>query len=304
MTSAMAEKKKMMQTQRYVSNELSHFVGKGQAETVQYDILVNKVLKPGWLTYPPHDTSRPRSLSIDLSSLISDDTALKYEVVCFCDIPISDLGIHVNKYSRFGLAFRKEFLINKGACPVFYVANESPVSTNAIFTPYNFATDQINAAQARGWVDRALSFSTSVRALLDIFAALDAMCCDEDNRYFKGGSVLSAAECKTRVGQLLGLSSDQIQSAETALRSSAVAKDNIAILRNFLISDVFTFIKCFDAKLSIDSEANYYMEREWRVGNHVSFTLSDVSRVFFPSSYAEAFRKDIPSYIGQITFTD
>jgi hypothetical protein len=92
----------MTHAQRYVSNELSHFVGRGKAEEdAQYDILVNKILKTGWLTYPPHDISRPRSLGLDFSSLISDDKALLYEVVCFCDIPDSDLGIHVNKYSKF-----------------------------------------------------------------------------------------------------------------------------------------------------------------------------------------------------------
>jgi hypothetical protein len=294
----------MTHAQRYVSNELSHFVGKGQLEEVQYDILVNKILKTGWLTYPPHDLSRPRSLSLDFSSLISDDKALKYDVVCFCDIPDSDLAIHVNKYSKFGLAFKKEFLIDKGACPVFYVANESRVSANAVFIPDNFATDLIKAAQARGWVDRALYFSTSVRALLDIFAALDAMCCDEERRFFKGGTVLSAAECKTRCGQLLGLSAVQISAAESALRGSALATKNIALFRDFLIAEVFSFIKCFDAKRTFDDDANYYMEREWRIGNHVNFSLADVSRVFFPSSYAQRFRADLPSYIGQISFID
>jgi hypothetical protein len=42
-------------------------------------------------------------------------------MVCFCDIPVPDLGLHVTKYSRFGLAFSKVFLIGKGAAPVFYV---------------------------------------------------------------------------------------------------------------------------------------------------------------------------------------
>ena len=304
MTLAQKVAAKMTRIQRYVSNELSHFVGKGQTEEKQYDILVNKILKTGWLTYPPHDISRPRSLSLDFSSLISDDKALKYEVVCFCDIPDSDLTIHVNKYSKFGLAFKKDYLIAKGACPVFYVANESPVSTNAVFTPDNFATDLIKAAQERGWVDRALYFSTSIRALLDIFAALDAMCCDEDKRFFKGGSVLSAAECKTRFGQLLGLSITQIAATESALRSSVLAAKNIALFRDFLIAEVFSFIKCFDAKRTFDDDANYYREREWRVGNHVNFSLTDVSRVFFPSTYAKRFREDLPSYIGQISFID
>src|SRR5262249_10646482 len=46
---------------------------------------------------------------------------------CFCDIPLSDLGLHMQKYSRFGISFRKSVLLKKGANPVFYMANDSIV---------------------------------------------------------------------------------------------------------------------------------------------------------------------------------
>ena len=42
-------------------------------------------------------------------------------IVCFCDIPQSDLALHMDKYSRFGIAFRKDFLIEHGVTPVMYV---------------------------------------------------------------------------------------------------------------------------------------------------------------------------------------
>ena len=60
----------------------------------------------------------------------------------------------------------------------------------------------------------------------------------------------------------------------------------------------------YAAKRHFDDDANYYMEREWRVGGNISFQLGDVARVFFPSSYAVRFRADLPTYIGQITFID
>jgi hypothetical protein len=50
-------------------------------------------------------------------------------VVCFCDIPVEDLGIHMSKYSRFGLSFLKSLLISKGANPVFYVARNPKVAS-------------------------------------------------------------------------------------------------------------------------------------------------------------------------------
>jgi Putative abortive phage resistance protein AbiGi, antitoxin len=55
-----------------------------------------------------------------------DDTEAAYsQRICFCDIPVTDLEIHMNKYSRFGLSFLKRFLIGKGANPVMYVAENS-----------------------------------------------------------------------------------------------------------------------------------------------------------------------------------
>jgi hypothetical protein len=67
---------------------------------------------------------------------------------------------------------------------------------------------------------------------------------------------------------------------------------------------VFPFIKYFDDLASDEDEANVYMEREWRVIGDVSFTLTDVHRVFMPERYAERFRADLPDYKGQLTFSD
>ena len=55
-----------------------------------------------------------------------DDTEAAYsQRICFCDIPVTDLEIHMTKYSRFGLSFLKDFLVRKGATPVMYVAENS-----------------------------------------------------------------------------------------------------------------------------------------------------------------------------------
>jgi hypothetical protein len=67
---------------------------------------------------------------------------------------------------------------------------------------------------------------------------------------------------------------------------------------------VFPFIKYFDDLASDEDEANVYMEREWRVIGDVSFTLTDVHRVFMPERYAERFRADLPNYTRQLTFSD
>lgn len=287
--------------QGYISDELSHFVGRGQDEGTQYDILVNKILKTGWLTYAPHDSSKPRSASLDLSKPISTDDIIKYQVVCFCDIPVSELSIHVVKYGKFGLAFRKPFLINKGACPVFYVANESRMPTELqLFNPGDFS-ERISTACSNKILDRALYFDTSVRGILDLLIALDSLCNNQADRYFHG---ITASDFFERFRCLLGISEKQLSEVKIVLQGSSQAKQTIRMCTDFLINYVFTFMKCFDANQSFEHATNYYMEREWRIGNNVRFELNDVSRVFFPSKYAQKFHTDLPHYIGQISFTD
>ena len=239
---------------------------------------------------------------LDFSRPISADKIINYEVVCFCDIPVSDLVVHVRKYSKFGLAFKKEFLIDKGACPVFYVANDSPVpiAPDQLFAPRDFL-DRIVEARANGIVYRGLYFDTSVRAILDLLVALDTFCSDEGNRYFTGVDV---PEFSRRFAHLLGLSPAQIAAVETALIGNPEASRTVRRCTDFLVNWVFTFTKCFDAKRSFEHADNFYMEREWRIGDNVNFALSDVSRVFFPASYALRFRADLPPYAGQITFVD
>lgn len=288
-------------SQRYVSHELSHFVGRGRPEPDQYDVLVNKILKTGWITHGPHhDPSVPRGVSLDLSKPISTGELIKEQVVCFCDIPADDLEIHTSKYSKFGLSFKKDFLIAKGACPVFYVANENPVPVSEMFSPDDFL-DRLKAARANNVADRALYFDTSVRAVLDLMAALDVIISDEPGRYFKG---LSPADFKSRLQKLMGISESETMMLETTLRGNGQAAKTVRMIADFLLNYVFTYFKCFDAKRSMVDEHNYYMEREWRVANNVSFSLSDVSRVFFPQKYAAQFRADLPAYIGQVTFLD
>lgn len=113
--------------QQYVSAELTHFVGKGMPEEKQYRLLI-EILESGWLTHPPHNPNISGNLSVDPSGSVRD--MYNPQVVCFCDIPIGSLSIHMGKYSRFGIAFGKPFLIGKVANPVFYVAENAVLQTS------------------------------------------------------------------------------------------------------------------------------------------------------------------------------
>ena len=128
--------------QRYVSKELTHFVGKylkdryqdpDQSENEQYKllvkILIEGLLKGNDLTDDEIKSGQIESVKIFDKGSFSKETWIKVKTVCFCDIPVNDLGIHMNKYSKFGLSFVKEFLIEKRANPVFYVAIDSKPPT-------------------------------------------------------------------------------------------------------------------------------------------------------------------------------
>jgi hypothetical protein len=110
--------------QRYVSPELTHFVGGSlKTQEKQYRLL-KRIIRSGTLRARP----RPRGHNSDVYVLVkhrdqrlSSNQSYRGSVVCFCDIPLDDLSIHTEKYSRFGIAFSKDFLAEEGALPVMYV---------------------------------------------------------------------------------------------------------------------------------------------------------------------------------------
>ena len=103
-----------MVLQRYVSKELTHFVGKGLSGEEQYSILVNNIIQSGWLK-TAYDVAQPEESvveaveagvlgwSMDPSSPAGE--MYRPRAVSFCDIPEGDLEIHMRKYSPFGLSF-------------------------------------------------------------------------------------------------------------------------------------------------------------------------------------------------------
>jgi hypothetical protein len=117
--------------QRYVSDELTHFVGRSQPdEEARYALLV-KILQAGFLTSDPESPQAKNRLEGIVAyrytphAPFSDPETYSIDCVCFCDIPVPDLPLHMGKYGPFGIAFAKPFLIAKGANPAFYWAGNA-----------------------------------------------------------------------------------------------------------------------------------------------------------------------------------
>lgn len=89
---------------------------------------MTKILKEGWITFPPHQNSiSPGQIEIDSFKERKINEMFNPKCVCFADIPKEQLKIHMEKYSKFGIGFSKSFLVEKGANPVFYIEENSLV---------------------------------------------------------------------------------------------------------------------------------------------------------------------------------
>ncbi len=109
--------------QRYVSRELTHFVGRGLRTQGERYKLFKRILRTGLLKASPRANAAPlaRVLKKDTERRLSSNVALGLPSVCFCDIPMCDLPLHMTKYKDFGLAFSKDFLTTFGALTILYV---------------------------------------------------------------------------------------------------------------------------------------------------------------------------------------
>lgn len=244
--------------QRYVSNELTHFVGRSlKTKEEQYRLLTH-ILVSRELTIPNSATG---VIMGNPNANISENDMYWAVMVCFCDIPIADLGLHMAKYSGFGLSFKKSLLVARGANPVFYIEKNSQVTR-----PLGHS-----ATDAR--ISRAPAFDDLIKLYHDYFER-------------------QLASLRRRLDENPD-SSDDVWLWNKSL-----------IVRAFLDRYVLSFLKFFDSTILDDDKDNFYMEREWRILDNLTFELSDVYRVILPSGYASRLRADVPNYCGQVTFSD
>ncbi len=256
--------------QRYVSNELSHLVGqKLQAPDARYQLLVS-ILNSGRLMHRPFKPSTSGNLTVNTSAKVSENEMYSPQVVCFGDIPVQDMYLHASKYSSFGLAFPKAFVVGKGGAPVFYLPKGAPMRARK-----RLAHEELVATlESGGSTDEYVSLGELFdRILPDLHDLMEKL-----RNYMKEAH-------KPRAG-------------------THPDRNRLHDLRQFLDFHVFSYVKFFDDKLAEDDPENFYMEREWRVVGNVRFAMGDVARVFIPRAYGERLRQDVPGFYGQVTFVD
>lgn len=260
-----------MPRQRYVSNELTHFLGRREADDDARYALLLKMLGSGLLTPYPLDPSQGNMSRVDTTGKLSDESMYLGRVTCFCDIPLADLEIHMTKYSRFGIAFDKQWLVSRGANPVFYV-----VSDPGLPRPKSFERaiqELTKKMQDFGLAEVDMAELVSKVQIFDEFLPLHH--------------------------QLFAKIMKIAQSQETDLGASEVAA-----VEGFHDTHIGLFLKPFSTSLPDEHPENVYMEREWRILGNLQFALDDVVRVILPKQYRKRFREDSPHFYGQVHFPD
>jgi hypothetical protein len=262
--------------QRYISDELTHLLGKKQEEVGEspYETLL-EILRTGWLTHPPHAQKNMiiASTLIRYKRKLSDNEMYSTNMVCFCDIPLSDLAIHVEKYGGFGLSFSKDFIAQKGGGPVHYIPRNASLPPD-LPSPHKCKGDYFD--------DMAKLYEQLGRHLLPYYAGR--------------GSILD-----------MKFPPFDIDHPDAPKNIAAFLEQYPGVglfIERFFSLHILCYLKFFDHNLPDDSPQNYYFEREWRVFGNIQFVLEDVKRVLIPSEYARRFRDDLPEYFGQLTFVD
>lgn len=94
----------------YISNFLIHWCGRGTSVQEQVSILSNIATSCRLLLSPN-------------PFFFDGGLEIRENMICFTDVPLRHSAQHCAKYSRFGIAFKKPRLMNKGAQPVQYISH-------------------------------------------------------------------------------------------------------------------------------------------------------------------------------------
>ncbi len=241
-----------------------------EGEEKQFDLLL-KILRSGELRVPrnPDGSAKPPVQTAMGVGWFSERKVHQVAAVCFCDIPEADLPLHIKKYSRFGLAFRKPFLLNRGATPVFYIANDAIIE-------YRPQVDWASQMMAPGEYTREFFLNSLISAFyskrLELFLLL------------------------VKQYQESTPSEQKLDPKVTALLT------DVEILMRGIDHEFLSYCVPFRASQLEDHPENFYMEREWRTLSDVRFDLDDVCRVILPNNFAKPFKAGMPDYSGQLSF--
>ena len=158
--------------------------------------------------------------------------------VSFCDIPVQDLSIHMKKYSRFGLAFHKFFLLTKEGNAGFLYGERLDIA-------YQPQVD---------WAARDLSAGQYSRA------------------FFLNSFISKFCAKRLELFCLLVRQYQESTPAEEKLNPCITnLLTDIEVLMRGVDREFLSYCVPFGASSIADDEKTFYMEREWRALSDIRF---------------------------------
>lgn len=265
----------------YTSSLLCHFVGRSKANKDERFELLIKIIKGSKLITNILKPDSPKShFQVGSQCEHAGEVFCECDCVCFCDIPNDALSIHVNKYSKFGMGFDKAFIAKQGARPVMYV-------------PQNFEIvergDSVDKSKNSETPRQPNEYYPYLLELSSYLLPLTEMAFMGTDLKIKEEQLMSMG-----LGPWLNLMNNDIRKK---FFSSKYHPMFFSLMQG--MGTQMAYVKLYDATLPDDHPDNYYMEREWRSLNNVTFTLDDIKTIYLPSEeYKEKFQKEFPEYNG------
>ena len=263
----------------YISNTLSHFVGRSlNSDEDRYNLLI-KIINDGQLLA---NVKNPDNLKYSVNNTylsdINGELFTEYCCVCFCDIPEDKLSIHTNKYSKFGIGFEKNYLVKKGCRPVMYVPENGRIQ--------ELVVDSINQKD-----HPALYFSE----LRNRYSFLNTIIMTINSLIpFKNLIQSIINNPKTAIA-FINADTNYLKQINENKMHSLLYGETVASIANL------AYVKLFDPTLSESDPNNYYYEREWRSIENIDFTIGDITTIYVPDNkYVEKLKRALPEYAGRI----
>ena len=75
---------------------------------------------------------------------------LAVPMVCFCDIPLSQISEHISKYGRYAIGIKKDWAIKQGVSPILYVHENSLIPKTIVAEIQDLANEVNHNPDGKG----------------------------------------------------------------------------------------------------------------------------------------------------------